>query len=486
MALEKLCSPALLYLGFSLTQIIIDIMKNMYNSALVKFPVMIVFTILLNILCKRGLGTISWFIVFIPFIAMTFITTVLLYVFGLSATTGKADVQSTNNSPQASYSSYASSDSSQNNASSQPASTTPTTMPTSTSGGLLAVGYKVAPSSNASAYKTTSSIYESGTGLVKVITPAGVKSGDWLKVLLLDGTYIYAQVPVGVQPNTSFTIQIAQGLPSSNKQDCSMKNHTSGLCSPSSSQQTKCEKCDTLSRSSSPDDIRSLNLIGTDWCQTYCNDFSQGAKCSSIQGSALKTICGSDTSIYDGKLITKSETKNCVGYPCTLRDITTCCNLITEATATTPPAVTPPADTPPATIPPGTCSLGGGYTTQENCEDAWTCYSTTGVTNQPVHTDEKVDDECVDTMEKSNKGKWMQGVWTSSPTSDGFQNIHAIQNRGNHDKHNKNQKKKSCGKYKDRINCDDGFEVAPFWKTIGNFLGIKDECCKPVPLRRKD
>jgi hypothetical protein len=97
MVLKDLCSPALLYLGFSLTQIVIDIMKNMYNVALLKFPVMIIFTILLNILCKRGLGVVSWLIVFIPFISMTFITTILLYVFGLSPMTGTVDYDVTEN-----------------------------------------------------------------------------------------------------------------------------------------------------------------------------------------------------------------------------------------------------------------------------------------------------------------------------------------------------------------------------------------------------
>jgi hypothetical protein len=50
---------------------------------------MIVFTLLLNILCNRGLGIISWLIVFIPFILMTYITAILLYTFGLTPTTGK-------------------------------------------------------------------------------------------------------------------------------------------------------------------------------------------------------------------------------------------------------------------------------------------------------------------------------------------------------------------------------------------------------------
>jgi len=37
----NLCSPAILYIGFSLTQIIIDIFKHMYNTALLKFIIMI-------------------------------------------------------------------------------------------------------------------------------------------------------------------------------------------------------------------------------------------------------------------------------------------------------------------------------------------------------------------------------------------------------------------------------------------------------------
>jgi hypothetical protein len=45
-------------------------------------------TLLLNILCQSGLGTISWIIVFIPFILMTVIVSMLLYIFGLNATTG--------------------------------------------------------------------------------------------------------------------------------------------------------------------------------------------------------------------------------------------------------------------------------------------------------------------------------------------------------------------------------------------------------------
>ena len=89
--LENLCPPAILYIAFSLTQIVIDIFKNMYNTAFFKFLVMIIFSVALNILCSRGLSVISWFIVFVPFIMMTVITTILLFVFGLSPSSGKLD-----------------------------------------------------------------------------------------------------------------------------------------------------------------------------------------------------------------------------------------------------------------------------------------------------------------------------------------------------------------------------------------------------------
>ena len=88
-SLQNLCPPALIYLIFSLTQIIIDTFKGLYNTAFFKFVVMIIFTFLLNILCAQGLDIISWIIVFIPFMLMSIITAILLFVFGLDPYTGK-------------------------------------------------------------------------------------------------------------------------------------------------------------------------------------------------------------------------------------------------------------------------------------------------------------------------------------------------------------------------------------------------------------
>ena len=89
--IDKLCPPAILYLGFSLTQIVIDTFKGFYNTAFFKTIVMIIFTLLLNILCKQGLSIISWLIVFIPFILMTYITAVLMFVFGSSPSSDNLD-----------------------------------------------------------------------------------------------------------------------------------------------------------------------------------------------------------------------------------------------------------------------------------------------------------------------------------------------------------------------------------------------------------
>jgi len=85
----NLCSPAIIYLIFSVTQILIDTMKGLYNTAAVKIIVTIMVTALLQIICERGLGVVSWIIVFIPFILMSVVVTMLLYIFGLDAATGK-------------------------------------------------------------------------------------------------------------------------------------------------------------------------------------------------------------------------------------------------------------------------------------------------------------------------------------------------------------------------------------------------------------
>jgi len=82
--LEKICSPALLYLAFSMVQITIDLFQGQYETSLLKFIIMFIFTTILNILCLNGYTKLVWFIVIIPIILLTYISSVLFYVFGVN------------------------------------------------------------------------------------------------------------------------------------------------------------------------------------------------------------------------------------------------------------------------------------------------------------------------------------------------------------------------------------------------------------------
>ena len=93
MAFGQLCAPALIYIVFSITQVTMDSLKGMHNVAFVKLFISILFTILLNHLCQRGLGIVSWVIVFIPFMLMSVIVGLLLLVLGLDPKTGKLMVE---------------------------------------------------------------------------------------------------------------------------------------------------------------------------------------------------------------------------------------------------------------------------------------------------------------------------------------------------------------------------------------------------------
>jgi hypothetical protein len=85
MFITGLCGPGLVYIGFSLIQIFIDIYNGVMNAAFLKFIIMIVFTLIINILCYLGFSVIAWILVFITIIMMTIISTLLLQVFGLDS-----------------------------------------------------------------------------------------------------------------------------------------------------------------------------------------------------------------------------------------------------------------------------------------------------------------------------------------------------------------------------------------------------------------
>jgi len=99
MVFGQLCAPALIYIVFSITQITMDSLKGLYNIAFVKLFISLLFTILLNHLCQRGLGIISWIIVFIPFMLMSLISALLIVLLGMDVKSGKLNIPEENNEP---------------------------------------------------------------------------------------------------------------------------------------------------------------------------------------------------------------------------------------------------------------------------------------------------------------------------------------------------------------------------------------------------
>lgn len=95
--LEKICSPALLYLAFSMVQITVDLFQGQYETSLLKFIIMFIFTAVLNILCLNGYTKFVWFIVIIPIILLTYISSILFYIFGIRPGKTSVTVQKNQN-----------------------------------------------------------------------------------------------------------------------------------------------------------------------------------------------------------------------------------------------------------------------------------------------------------------------------------------------------------------------------------------------------
>ena len=72
-----LCTPTIIYVVFAGIQIILDVKANRMDIVKVKLIISIIFACLLEILCRRGMGLISWILVFVPFAVVTMVGLVL-------------------------------------------------------------------------------------------------------------------------------------------------------------------------------------------------------------------------------------------------------------------------------------------------------------------------------------------------------------------------------------------------------------------------
>lgn len=86
--IENLCPPAIIFILYVFVQIVLDTLKGLYNTALLKFVTGIVFTFILQFLCNIGLTFISWIFIFIPFFLMTIIIGMLILTLGINPSTG--------------------------------------------------------------------------------------------------------------------------------------------------------------------------------------------------------------------------------------------------------------------------------------------------------------------------------------------------------------------------------------------------------------
>ena len=79
-----LCIPALIYFIFMMVHVIVSTYDKNYNEALLKLLVGTLITLLLQVVCMRGMTLVSWIIVLIPFIFYTYMIIVIGHVFGIN------------------------------------------------------------------------------------------------------------------------------------------------------------------------------------------------------------------------------------------------------------------------------------------------------------------------------------------------------------------------------------------------------------------
>lgn len=83
MFFTNFCSPALIYLIFIIIHVVLEMKEQNTKGAILQLLTGIMMTLLLQVLCMRGMTILSWIIVFIPFIFYTYMMVLLYNVFGI-------------------------------------------------------------------------------------------------------------------------------------------------------------------------------------------------------------------------------------------------------------------------------------------------------------------------------------------------------------------------------------------------------------------
>jgi hypothetical protein len=85
----SICPPAAVYAVYALTQVAAKIFRTEYTEALIELTASSLFVVLLNYLCSIGRSTLAWLIIFVPFVFMSVLIGLLIFLFGHDASAGR-------------------------------------------------------------------------------------------------------------------------------------------------------------------------------------------------------------------------------------------------------------------------------------------------------------------------------------------------------------------------------------------------------------
>ena len=88
---KQICPPALIFVIYMAIQVVIDIFQGYFNTAIVKIIILFIFGAGLNMLCQEGLTVVAWVLIFIPFVLMSLIVVIILYMLDKKDTVGNVE-----------------------------------------------------------------------------------------------------------------------------------------------------------------------------------------------------------------------------------------------------------------------------------------------------------------------------------------------------------------------------------------------------------
>ena len=84
----QICPPALIFVIYMTIQVVIDIFQGFYNRSFVKIVLLFLIGGGLNMLCENGYVIVAWVLVFVPFVLMSLVVVLILFLLKKKETSG--------------------------------------------------------------------------------------------------------------------------------------------------------------------------------------------------------------------------------------------------------------------------------------------------------------------------------------------------------------------------------------------------------------